>query len=92
MKILAGTHGTGKTRSLLLTAEKTGGKPIIYCKNPLKLRQIAHDLGVQNVAIKDYTDFWQDTPHDEEHWFVDDISSCLQFNRLPIEGFTLNID
>lgn len=92
MKILAGTHGTGKTRSLLLTAEKCGGQPVIYCANPIKVRRIAHELGIKDIKIKDHAGFWTDIPEEGEQWFVDDITSCLESAHIPLEGFTLNID
>ena len=91
MKILAGTHGTGKTRSLLLSAEKCEGKPIIFCANPLKMRHLANELGIENLVIKDHHSFWEDIPNAGEQWFVDDLASCLN-SGVPLEGFTLNLD
>lgn len=92
MKIIAGTHGTGKTRSLLLTAEKCGKNAIVYCANPTKVRQIIYDLGISNVYPKSYASFWEDEPAADEHWFIDDIAACVESHCLPIEGFTINLD
>lgn len=92
MKILAGTHGTGKTRSLLLTAEKCGENTIVYCANPIKVRQLAYDLGIKNVTLRSHHTFWEDEPSEHEHWFVDDLAACLATRGTPLEGFTINLD
>ena len=92
MKILAGTHGTGKSRSLLLSAEKCGENAIVYCANPIKMRQLAFDLGIKGIEIKSHNSFWEDEPAVGERWFVDDIAACMGAHCLPIEGFTINLD
>lgn len=78
---------SGKTKSLLLAAEKENG--VVMCRNPERMLEKAHALGIVGLTIIDYTTL----PEQNAPLFIDDIEAYLKVAIGPtFAGYTLSCD
>ena len=79
---------SGKTKNLLLAAEKEGG--IVMCRNPERMLEKAHSLGIVGLTIISYTEL---PSEDNVPLFIDDLEAFLKATLgSTFAGYTLSCD
>lgn len=78
---------SGKTKNLLLAAEREGG--IVVCRNPERMTEKAHSLGIVGLRIIHYTE----VKPNGEPYFIDDLEAYVSTAfGSGFVGYTLSCD
>ena len=84
---IVGKTCSGKTKKLLLAAEREGGT--VMCRNPERMLEKAHSLGIVGLPIIGY----KELPADDSPLFIDDLDSFLKESLGSVlAGYTLSCD
>ena len=78
---------SGKTKKLLLAAEREGGT--VMCRNPERMLEKAHSLGIVGLSIIGY----KDLPANDNPLFIDALEAFIKESLGSLlAGYTLSCD
>lgn len=79
-------RGTGKTKKLLLEAQKNNG--IVACSNPIAMERKAIDYGILGISMISYNDLLK--YQYEEPIYIDELEMFIKYANINMQGYTLS--
>lgn len=79
---------TGKTKKLLIEAEKSGG--LVVCKHPIRMKEKSEAYGIRGLNFISYEDFI-DYPTNllESPIYIDELENFFLICYPTLNGYTL---
>lgn len=89
-KYIIGENSTGKTRAMLMEAQKSGAT--VVCKHPLHMQSKANAYGLYNLKFMSYEDFYNGSVYAEKV-AIDEIGELVKYIfGSELDAFTMTVE
>lgn len=89
-KYIIGENSSGKTRKMLVEAQKSGAT--VVCKSPIHMQSKANAYGLYGIEFMSYEEFYNGSVYAEKV-AIDEIGDFIKYIfGLELDAFTMTVD